>query len=585
MSNYNESKHNQNPHRFKVVFLIVILLGLGGYIAVWLLFNSGSNGDEYGFLDGQRIGFVPRYVFIDGELYSPIFVEDELYLPINLVQNYVDEHLYWDGNYRVSITTRTHVFRIDVGQTAHTVNGRTAQLDLPVIMASGTPHLPANFIAELNDVAFEFRQDINTLIITNNAVEPTLLRVTRDGEPLRYEPGSRSPAQTTLYSQDTVVLINSSDGFCFVKTEGGLTGHVVSGRLEVAYMPKPPIAAAPTPVFDGMVNMVWDLMSNITAVRNEARRYVPVGLNVISPTFFEFCPSLDGTVLSIADQGYVDWAHSNGWQVWALIADKLDGHFRSDVARHVFTNTGHRERAIDQVVEFTERYSLDGICINFEAIRAEYADYYIRFLRELAPLLRERGVIVSVTMFVPWSHNLHYNRGQAAKAADFIIIMGYDEHYATSAVAGPNASISFVQNGINRTLQEIQNGVTLWEVPHHQIILGIPLYVRVWRETEVAGRGTPVVSQAAMGMDAAYDLFISHGAQFEWCEVTLSYYAEFRGVDAYGQTYRRRVWLEEERSIAAKLDLVIYHNLAGTAGWRKGLERPAIWDVLNEYLQ
>jgi len=571
--------------------MLAVILAMGAFLAFWFITHDDSETfEQRGFweffthldrneigvvFNGQRSEFEPRPVFVDGELY----------LPIEFVQNYIDEHIFWDGGDRVSVTTRTQAFRIDIGQLAHTVNGVSAQLDLPVIMMDEQPHIPARFVAGLHGFEFDFKEYINTVVMTNTSAIQILARVVYDDEPLRFEMPenrritffqSRSPVlvQRGLSADETLIVIDDSGDFYLVQTQDGLLGYVAADKIEVVNLPQPVAEMPLQPVFDGMVNMVWDLMSNNTAVRNEVRRYVPYGLNVISPTFFEFCPTLDGTILSIADQGYVDWAHSNGWQVWALVADKLDGHFRSDVSRHVFTNTAHREKAIDQLVAFTEQYSFDGICINFEAIRPEYAGTYIQFLRELAPLLRERGIILSVTMFVPMNHNLFYNREQAALAADFIIIMGYDEHYATSAVAGPNASIGFVQNGINRTL---------WEVPHHQIILGIPLYVRVWRETETAGGIR--VTQNAMGMDAAYDLFVSNGATFEWCDVTMSYYAEFRGVDEDGQTYRRRVWLEEERSISAKLDLVIYHELAGAAGWRKGLERPAIWGVLAEYLR
>jgi len=182
-------------------------------------------------------------------------------------------------------------------------------------------------------------------------------------------------------------------------------------------------------------------------------------------------------------------------------------------------------------------------------------------------------VVVSLTMFVPMSHNLFHNREEAARAVDYIIIMGYDEHYATSQIAGPNASIGFVETGITRTLQE---------VPYYQIILGVPFYVRVWRVTQ-----TPLgnaVTQTALTMDAAYSLFVENGAVFEWCEVTMSYYAEFRGVDAYGNIYTRKTWLEDERSMAAKMELAAYHNLAGVAGWRKGLESEGVWGVIYAFV-
>jgi spore germination protein YaaH len=360
-------------------------------------------------------------------------------------------------------------------------------------------------------------------------------------------------------------------------TNDGLLGYVASGSLtrHPIQWPTPSPSPAPPPLNRG-ISMVWDLVINTTAAQNEARRYVPDGLHVISPSFFEFCfTRLDGTLISITDKGYMDWAHANGLQVWPMVADfshtEHTPHGR--VSQYVLAVTEHRERAVDQLVMYAERYGFDGINIDFEHIRRDDGIYYVQFIRELAPLLRERQITLSVCKYVPMSHTLHYNRAETAFYADYIVIMGYDEHFSTSPVAGPNASINWVRNGILRTMDE---------VPAEQIILGIPLWVRVWRETETPSGMQ--VTQNNLDMESAYNLFVNAGAAFEWDDVTMSYYAEYRGVDANGMTYTRRVWLEDERSLRAKLDLVNEYGLAGVSGWRKGFEKPSVWDVINTEL-
>ena len=47
----------------------------------------------------------------------------------------------------------------------------------------------------------------------------------------------------------------------------------------------------------------------------------------------------------------------------------------------------------------------------------------------------------------------HYNREEQGIVADYVIIMGYDEHFAGSEEAGSVASIDFVREGITETLK------------------------------------------------------------------------------------------------------------------------------------
>ena len=45
-----------------------------------------------------------------------------------------------------------------------------------------------------------------------------------------------------------------------------------------------------------------------------------------------------------------------------------------------------------------------------------------------------------------------------------------------------------------------------------------------------------------------------------------------------------RMWIEDEDSISAKLDLVNAYNLAGAGFWEKDRENEDIWDIVEEKL-
>lgn len=60
---------------------------------------------------------------------------------------------------------------------------------------------------------------------------------------------------------------------------------------------------------------------------------------------------------------------------------------------------------------------------------------------------------------------------ELGKAADYIVMMGYDEHWAGSSIAGSVASLPWVRDGLLELMKE---------VPSHKIILGVPYYTREW---------------------------------------------------------------------------------------------------------
>jgi spore germination protein YaaH len=150
--------------------------------------------------------------------------------------------------------------------------------------------------------------------------------------------------------------------------------------------------------------------------------------------------------------------------------------------------------------------------------------------------------------------------------------MAYDEHYATSARSGPTASLRFVERGILDTLEE---------VPKEKIIMGLPFFVRLWREVDENGETVTSVRRT-VGMNYARRIFTESGAQFTWLPDIGSYYAEYSGVED-GVAFTHRAWFEDVRSTGEKLNIATYYDLAGVAGWRRGLESEDAWQAIADW--
>ncbi len=184
--------------------------------------------------------------------------------------------------------------------------------------------------------------------------------------------------------------------------------------------------------------------------------------------------------------------------------------------------------------------------------------------------------------YVPKAYNAHYNIEEQGKVVDYVIIMGYDEHYSGSYESGSVASLNFVKEGIEATLDA---------VPKEKVMNAVPFFTRLWKEvpkteeeleaeagTEAAEYPVKVTSEA-FGMEKAEEVIANAGAQITVDEETGQNYAQW---DADGATYK--IWLEDETALEDKLTLMKEYQLAGTAAWRLGFEKPNVWELILKYV-
>ena len=166
---------------------------------------------------------------------------------------------------------------------------------------------------------------------------------------------------------------------------------------------------------------------------------------------------------------------------------------------------------------------------------------------------------------MPYGFNDFYNLEEQARFADYVVIMGYDEHFAGSGEPGSVASIGYVEYGITEALEE---------VPPEQLINGMPFYTRVWMRSESG------VESIALGMQDTQDFIAEHGMQVDWARNEGQYYAE---KEENGTLYQ--VWVEDAESIGMKIAVAENHGIAGVAEWVLGMETKDVWDVIGNYMR
>ncbi|MCL1987444.1 MAG: glycosyl hydrolase family 18 protein [Firmicutes bacterium] len=516
-----------------------------------------QNWQIWEFHDYFNISPQTLTIVIDGErvtesLENPPFFETinestEIYFPVEFLREFVDPFIFWDESARsIFISTDTEIFRFQ-GENA-----------LPLTFLQG----------KYSHVSLDFLPEYNILVISNlKNAEIWELSTTRR-TPVRYRPDETAfiavqlPTNTplTAFSYST----DSEQDFIRIRTASGLLGYVSARDISAgqpifsAFSSDSTFSTGSPFSLNSPINLVWEMVTvpqaNYVAMENP----LPLGLDVISPTWFNFNPSEpSGTLEVLASRDYVAWAQNSGVQVWAKVFDT-----NPDISQTILTNYQARAYVIEQLLGFIDTYNLDGLNIDFEHIRTEVGGYYLQFLRELAPPMRERGAVLSVATFVPAPWFSQYYHELVGQTVDFVAIMTYDEHYSGSPEPGPVASLPFVERFIAETVALI---------PPHKVLMGLPFYNRVWR---VAADGSHTISN--YGMNYPQTLIAEWDVLPIWDDVIGSYYVNFSTTED-GEPVTYRLWLEDERSIAAKLEIFARHNLGGVAGWRRGLETPEVW--------
>ena len=288
-------------------------------------------------------------------------------------------------------------------------------------------------------------------------------------------------------------------------------------------------------------------------------------MNVIAPTWFSLNDN-EGNFRNFGSADYVQRAHARGLQVWGVLDDfnynNETGGGIDDLT--ILSSTTKRQKLTQGIVDAAVSLGLDGINLDFEKVSSDAGIHYVQFLRELSVLCRKQGLVFSVDNYVPFQFNDYYRLDIQGEVADYVIILGYDEHWHGSGNPGSVASIDYVSNGLDKTLEE---------VPAEKVVNALPFYTILWK----TDGGTVTDSYLTLNNTAEFMARIS--ATAAWDEATCQNYAEWTEGTA---TYQ--IWLEDAESISVKLNVMRTKGIGGVAVWRLGYGTPEVWALLNAYV-
>ncbi len=428
-------------------------------------------------------------------------------------------------------------------------------------------YVAADFVKKYANFSYELFTNPYHMQVYTEWNERQTADIIKDTQ-VRYQGGIKSDILTDVAKGDSVIILEEMENWTKVKTQDAYIGYVENKRLSDKYSVEPvPVTDYTEPEYNGntrdyKINLAWHAIYSVAG--NDTLKEALAStqsVNVISPTWFVLTGN-EGDFTSFASSAYVANAHEMGLEVWALISDITESETIN--MYELLGRTSTRTQLIDNLIATALEYDLDGINIDFESIGTDTGEAFIEFIRELSIPCRENGIVLSVDNYVPMGYNNFYHRKEQGLVADYVIIMGYDEHHKNSTETGSVASINYVESGIAKTVEE---------VAPEKVINAIPFYTRIW-ETN----GTQITCQT-VGMEMAAEYLKNHAIETKWDEITCQNYGEYQSGNSYFQ-----VWLEDAESIKVKLSVMDNYHIGGVAEWRLGLETPVVWEVIADYV-
>ncbi|GGA50708.1 glycosyl hydrolase family 18 protein [Paenibacillus physcomitrellae] len=516
----------------------------------------------------------PIFFADEVERYSAAGTGASLSLPLPVIQAKIDDGVRYEKTTgSVILATADKLVRVQIGKRQGSLNNAAFNLNSAPSEQDGVVYVPADLLEQVYGVEVEEDKPSGAVrvFMPGESIQHAEVKPDKAGRtsPLRLGASIHSPILTDVPPEAHVRILNREGDWYYAQTDSGYTGFIRTklvkpGEKDEVPKQEPKVLPAVQTWQSKRINMTWEAVYQVPA--NPKNIGSLPGINVVSPTWFELADA-KGNVNSKGDAKYVKWAHSQGMQVWGLYSNS----FSPELTTAAFATFETRTQAIKQLVGYAKQLDLDGINLDFENVKTTDGDNITQFVRELRPLARAQGLIVSMDVTPKsdselWSKFL--DRRALSGLIDYMALMAYDEHWAASPVAGSVASLPWTEAALNKILTEDA-------VPPSKLILGVPLYTRVWTETTKDGKTK--VSSKAIGMSKAQSIIQQYGLKPKMAADTGQNFVQYNEDGAV-----KKIWLEDEDSLSQRVALVKSLSLAGIASWTRSFGSADAWKVLGQ---
>lgn len=503
--------------------------------------------------------------------YKPFKQDDGIYISVDTISKVIDKNIFYDKvATKIIVTTKNDVVKFKIDENLMSRNLEYININTSAKLYNGQPYVDIELLKDIYNINIEYNEETNTISIDKKS--STDIKVKYDRVNVYKSLSTDSEVLQTISTNNTVTLYNESlnhNRWYKVKTDSGIVGYIAKSNIDdsdVKAQEKRQEEEKNEEVKEGneksdKLTMFWQYGSDLATLGSEKIS----GVGVVSPTWYEL-KNVNGDITSKYSQDYYNKAKEYGYEIWPIITNGIDSSsYSPDDTSSMLNSERNRENFIKNLVNIAKDDKIDGINIDFEAMKDEDRNLFTQFIRELAPLLRQNNIKLSVDMYFV----KYIDRTRVGEAADYVVLMGYDQRGAWSSEAGSIAEVSWVEKNINSLINDSK-------IDSSKIILGIPFYTRLW----MVKAGDSNISTKIYTMKDCQNFIKNNDITTVWDEDAGQNYAEYTSGNI---TYK--LWLEDADSVKRRTEIVNKYNLAGITGWRKGFETSDIFEVIENNLE
>ncbi len=377
---------------------------------------------------------------------------------------------------------------------------------------------------------------------------------------------SSSPETVGIKKDRQVYIIGESPSFYKIRTVSGELCYVNKSDIEETDDDPPDydfvFSAKQKTGLDRKFNLVW------TNANSEGVSFLApdtAGIDVVSPVWLNQIVEGNGDIKSVCDRGYVDLCHERGLQVWITLNNDMTTRGSTNYTTKVLADAGLRRKTIAQYLFYAMMMNADGLNIDYEDVRTSDGSNLTIFTKEMSEYCGRLGLFLTSSVYIPTSWNCEiYQYDKVADSLDYFCLMTYDEHYNGDEFAGSVSSAPFYTSNVQEMLKYCGKD---------KLLMGIPFYTRIW----TVGENNRNLGASAVIMPTSRSRVKAAGVTPVWLDDMGQYFATW---NEEGKTIK--VWLEDKRSIAAKLSCVFDRDLAGSCCWRLGQQEDGIMELFEE---
>lgn len=538
------------------LFVVITFIHIDGFVSVQAAADIEGSGERIAiYFNGSRAGNSYAYTINSG-----------IYVPTTMIGIYmknpgitVDEK-----NRKIVIDITKQNLLLENQEVTDFVKQNMIQASIPLRYIDNQCYFPLDVLESFFNVTYELSG--RTLFIEKGFQSANLGKINKGNVRVKPSVLDEKSEDLVLKNNEIVQILKESDNYYKVLSQDGITCFVPKTDIDMldanfSELDFYNFKRDKTDYSKSKISIVWEYVYQNTPLPDEEKNDA---VDIISPTWF-YIEDAQGNVANKADKGYLNHVKSLGYEVWGLTTNS----FNPDWTHKILNNEALTKKVAAQLLFYASLYNLDGINIDFESVKDEDRNGLTNFVSLMRYYTEKQGLYLSVDVLIPTAWSIEYDYAALSKLVDYIAVMTYDEHWSSSQTAGSVASLNWVENAVNNSLKMI---------PSEKILLGVPLYTRLWAETKT--NGTTTVTSVSQSMEQVRQLISDKNLSVKWLDKEKQYYIEYA---ESGKTYK--VWIEDSRSIAHKLELIRRYGLGGSAAWRKGFEEKKVWRVFEDIVK